>query len=248
MGTDRTTHKIYVECKGLKFIQIAKSNLLVIKLLKKLEVTFAECFPDLPPVHLGKITEKGFTVPQFYTVGEVFENIAEIVVHEKFPSPPHIERELHVPRTIEREVSKPKIPEKEALRVIEKQSITINKKQEEQKSHLQKDQRKEEVKKDELKKDDSKKEENKREDTRKEETIKDSKGEPPKKKPRSDRNKETPAPNKFIRTEDERKVVVTNEPSKRDPLYSSSSDDSDADIYGKDEKKPLLSKSNIFRS
>ncbi|OMJ76210.1 hypothetical protein SteCoe_24466 [Stentor coeruleus] len=247
MGTDRTTHKIYVDCKGLKFIQIAKSNLLVIKLLKKLEVTFSECFPDLPPVHLEKITEKGYTVPLLYRVDEVFENTAEIVVYEKPPSP-HIERELHVSRAIEKELNKTRIPEKDALRVIEKQPVAINKKQEEQKAHLQKDQKREEAKKDDVKKDDSKKEENKKEDTRKEEAIKDFKVEIPKKKPRNDRNKDTSTSSKFIRVEDERKAIVTSEPSKRDPIYSSSSDDSDADIYGKDEKKPLLSKSNIFRS
>ena len=47
--------------------------------------------------------------------------------------------------------------------------------------------------------------------------------------------------------EDEKKGI-SNDNSKRDPLKTSSESESDSDIFTKDEKKPTLSKSNIFRN
>ena len=128
--------------------------------------------------------------------------------------------------------------------MIEKQSISINKKQEESKGLAIKD-----TKKDENKKEESRKEDQKKEDVRREEPSKENKIEAPsKKRHRSEKAKDIPFPNKFIKVEEDKKPTIANEPHKKEALASSSSEDSDADIFSKDEKKPMLSKSNIFRA
>ena len=223
-------HKLFVNYGQFKFIQLVKSNALLIKLLKKLEKTFAECFPDEQTSKFIRITEGDFTVPLLYKVGQVFNDKAEISVYGK-DSALSIKTEKKV--------------------VTDKPFIPVETSKTEPKKELFKreDWKREELKREELKREELKREEKRKEDLRKEEDLKESKPETlQRKKPRQERNRETPALNKFIKTDEDKKVIVQNENSKKELLVSASSEDSDSDIFTKDEKKPNLTKSNLFRN
>lgn len=206
------THKLLVSFGVFKFIYLAKSSTLIIKLLKKLEKNFCECFPDQKAPKFDKITENGYVVPFHYSVSEIFEANAEIHVHEKSSIADN----------------------------LQEKNYTNTREKEELKKDLVK----------EIRRDDNKIDENKkREEHKKEETNKDIKIENlPKKKVRHERKKDLDVPTKFSKIDEDRKIGVPNESHKKELLLSSSSEDSDADIFTKDEKKPVLTKSNIFRN
>ena len=233
-------HKLFVNYGQFKFIQLVKSNALLIKLLKKLEKTFAECFPDEQTSKFIRITEGDFTVPLLYKVGQVFNDKAEISVYGK-DSALSIKTEKKVV------TDKPFIPVETSKTESKKELV---KREDLKREELKREElKREELKKEELKREELKREEKRKEDLRKEEDLKESKPEPlQRKKPRQERNRETPALNKFIKTDEDKKVIVQNENSKKELLVSASSEDSDSDIFTKDEKKPNLTKSNLFRN
>ena len=234
-----TIHKLCVDYNGFKFIQMVKSNTLLSRLLKKLEKSYFECFPKNHPAKFERVVEDGYIVPLMYTVGEVFGSKSLISVYgkeesERIVDAAPVDTETidyirhYIPKEIRSDLPKKKETEKEELR----------------KEHI----RNEDTKRDETRREESRKEEIKKDDARREEVSRDSKIDlPNKKKLRHERSKETPAVNKAAKVDEDKRIPIQNEAHKKDLLISSSSTDSDADIFVKDEKKPTFSKSNIFR-
>ena len=225
--TFRIIHKLYVDFEGEKFIQPAKSNILIIKLLKKFQKTYASCFPNKKVPKFELITEDGYTVPLLCKVGEIFDTKAYLKVYE-----------LEEPRVIRSE----KIDSK--LNIFDEQRNILSKNTKKEDHKREEANKEDESKKTEYIRDDSKKEE-----IRKEEVWKDTKLDiGTKKKSRHERNKDVQPTIKYAKIEDDKKVATLQiEKQKKDNLDSSSITDSDADIFVKDEKKPTIAKSNIFR-
>lgn len=247
-----TIHKLCVDFKGDKFVQMACGNVTLGKLLKEMQKNYLECFPGKGKPRFERIVDEGFVVPLSYLVGEVFGVRTEVQVFEKeMSSEKQFEKndlkesrkEMHWKEEVKRDEARREESRREDVRREE----TYRKEEGHRKEEVirkEEAHRREEIKREELKREEEKEKEKEKE-KKDEEGLKESKIEVPKKKQRHERGKEIV--NKFLKV-DEKRVPVQNEPSKRDPLLSSSSTDSDADIFIKDEKKPSLSKSNIFKS
>lgn len=238
MGKSKKSIKLFVEFDGLKLVYIAKKSDVIGKVMKKLEKKFQECFLlDEAPV-FEKVFENGYLVSQYEIVGDVFNERTELSLESPKPvtkplSSQSVSSEKSQ-RPPKKDLPKEKDPKPHAkfpdqspadkLKPTEKDpkpSQILSKKQEE-----------------------PKKEDQKREESKKEDFPKDSKQDSLNKKPKRPEIKEPIT--KYSKVEEDRKPI-SNDLSKKDPLMTSSSSESDSDIFTKDERKPMLSKSNIFR-
>lgn len=272
MGRSKKLLKLFVEFQNLKLVFIAKKDQVIGRLLKKLEKSFYDNFDLEDQPVFDKVTENGYLVSMFDIVGDVFENNSciEVTSEVKNSSLVNLTQSEHrkIPKSIKRESSreaesKPReLKEvKDAREVKEVKEAKDGREAKESKEikeskfePVAKNLQKNEVPAKDLKSSGKRNEEKKveaKDEEKKEVKVESGKGDASKDhKSESSAKKQKVQGGKVeykIKVEDEKKGI-SNDNSKRDPLKTSSESESDSGIFTKDEKKPTLSKSNIFRS
>ena len=248
MGKSKKSIKLFVEFDGLKLVYIAKKSDVIGKVMKKLEKKFQECFLlDEAPV-FEKVFENGYLVSQYEIVGDVFNERTELSLESPKPvtkplSSQSVSSEKSQ-RPPKKDLPKEKDPKPHAKFPDQSPADKLKPTEKDPKPSQILSKKQEEPKKEDQKREESKKEEKKFESLKKEDFPKDSKQDSLNKKPKRPEIKEPIT--KYSKVEEDRKPI-SNDLSKKDPLMTSSSSESDSDIFTKDERKPMLSKSNIFR-
>lgn len=249
MGKSKKSVKLFVEFDGLKLVYIAKGSMIVGKMLKKLEKRFKDTFDlDTDPV-FEKVFENGYLISLYDSVGDLFNETAELELHSSKhftkPFPSYTQSSEKFQKIVKKDQSKEKDFKQREKFPEQSPAEKLKQPEKDQKSLQIPSKKPEENKKEDQKREDTKKDEKKSENSKKEDQPKDPKQESGNKKPKRPEIKEPIV--KFIKQDDDRKAI-SNDSSKKDPLKTSSSSESDSDIFTKEEKKPMLSKSNIFRN
>ena len=248
MGKSKKSIKLFVEFDGLKLVYIAKKSDVIGKVMKKLEKKFQECFHLDEAPAFEKVFENGYLVSPFDIVEDVFTERTELLLES--PKPVHKPLSCHSvsseksQRPLKKDHPKEKDPKPHPKFPDQSPADKLKPTEKDQKPFHVPAKKQEEPKKEDQKREDLKKEEKKSEPFKKDDLPKDSKQDSTHKKPKRPEIKEPIV--KYSKSEEDRKPI-SNDLSKKDPLMTSSSSESDSDIFTKDERKPMLSKSNIFR-